>query len=53
MSFKIKITPATIKALAVLVQVLDKHRFGAVMFILVILAGGVAATLPNLPALAA
>lgn len=53
MPFNIKITPATIKALANLVQVLDKHRFGAVMFILVILAGGIAATLPNLPALAA
>lgn len=48
-----KITPATIKALATLVQVLDKHRFGAVMFVLVILAGGIAAALPSLPALVA
>jgi hypothetical protein len=49
----LKFTPATIKALATLVQVLDKHPFGAVMLILVILAGGVAAMLPNLPVLAA
>jgi hypothetical protein len=32
--------------------VLDKHRFGAVMFILVIPAGGVAIALPHLALLA-
>jgi hypothetical protein len=36
----LKITPATIKALATLVQVLDQHRFGAVMLILIFLATG-------------
>ena len=36
----LKFTPAAIKALATLVQVLDKHPFGAVMLILVILASG-------------
>lgn len=49
----LKLTPATIMAMAVFVRVLDRHRFGAVMFILVILASGIAATLPHLLALAA
>ena len=48
----IKFTPATIKALATLVQVLDKHPLGAIMFILVILAGGVAAALPRMALMA-
>lgn len=53
MPFNIKITPATIKALATLVLVLDKHRFGAVMFILVILASGAAVALSELTILMA
>jgi len=53
MPLNLKLTPATIKAMTAFVRVLDKHRFGAVMFILVILASGIAATLPHLPALAA
>lgn len=44
-----KLTPATIKAMTAFVRALDKHRLGAVMLILVILAGGVAAALPHLP----
>lgn len=48
MPLNIKLTPATLKALTAFVRALDKHRFGAVMFILVILAGGVAAALPHM-----
>lgn len=33
-------TPATIEALAKLVQVLDQHRFGAVMLVLMMAAAG-------------
>jgi len=47
-----KFNPATIRALAKLVQVLDQHRFGAFMIILLILASGVAAALPHLVLLA-
>lgn len=53
MPLNIKLTPATIKAMTAFVRALDKHRFGAVMFVLVILAAGIAATLPHLPALVA
>jgi hypothetical protein len=53
MSLNLKLAPATIKAITTFVRVLDKHRFGAVMFILVILASGIAATLPHLPTLTA
>ena len=49
----LKFTPATIKALATLVQVLDKHPFGAIMLILVILASGAAVALPELTILMA
>jgi hypothetical protein len=48
-----KFTPATIKALATLVQVLDQHRFGAVMLILVMITAGALMVVPQLPALLA
>ena len=35
-----KFNPATIRALAQLVQVLDKHRFGAIMLVVVMIAAG-------------
>jgi len=49
----LKFTPATIKALATLVQVLDKHPFGAVMLILIFVAAGVLMAVPYLPILIA
>jgi hypothetical protein len=45
MPFFIKLTAATIKELANFVKALDRHRFGALMFILVIIAPGVALAL--------
>ena len=45
--------PATIKALARLAQVLDQHRFGAVMLILIMVAAGALMMVPILPALLA
>ncbi len=44
--------PATIRALAKLVQVLDQHRFGAVMLILVMVAAGALMAVPYLQAAA-
>lgn len=41
-------TPATIIALAKLVQVLDQHRFGAVMLVVVMVAAGGLMTIPHL-----
>lgn len=35
----LKSTPATIKELATLVQVLDKHPFGAIMLVLIFVIG--------------
>jgi hypothetical protein len=49
----LKFTPATITALATLVQVLDQHRFGAVMLILIFLVAGALMAVPYLPALMA
>lgn len=43
-----KFNPATIRALAKLVQVLDQHRFGAVMLILVMVAAGGLMAIPYL-----
>ena len=45
-----KFKPATINALAKLAQVLDQHRFGAVMLILVMVAAGGLMARPYLPA---
>jgi hypothetical protein len=53
MPFNIKLTPATIKALTKFVQALDQHRFGAVMFILVILSVGAVLTILHLPSVMA
>jgi hypothetical protein len=50
MPFNPNIIPATIKALAKLVQVLDRHRFGAVMLILVMVTAGAMLAVPYLPA---
>ena len=47
------LTPATIKALATLVQVLDKHPFGAVMLVLIFVVAGVLMAVPYLPILLA
>lgn len=44
--------PATINALAKLVQVLDKHRFGAVMLILTMAAAAALMAVPYLQAVA-
>lgn len=41
-------TLATISALAKLVQVLDQHRFGAVMLVLIMVAAGGLMTIPHL-----
>lgn len=49
----LKFTPATIRALATLVQVLDKHPFGAVMLFLIFIAVGIFMTVPYLPMLIA
>jgi hypothetical protein len=43
--------PATIKALATLVQVLDRHRFGAVMLIFIFLFTSAFMVVPYLPVL--
>lgn len=43
-----KFNPATIRALAKLVQVLDQHRFGAVMIIPVLVAIGALMAVPYL-----
>lgn len=48
--FNPNVIVAIIKALAQLVPVLDKHRFGAVMLILVIVAAGALMAVPYLPA---
>lgn len=40
--------PATIRALAKLVQVLDQHRFGAVMLVLVMATAGGLMAIPYL-----
>jgi hypothetical protein len=45
----LKFAPATIKALATLVQVLDNHRFGAVMLVLVMVAAGALMSIPYIP----
>jgi len=50
-TFNFNIIPATIKALTKFVEVLDKHRFGAMMLIVVMVAGGalmLAAQLPGM-----
>lgn len=49
----LKFTPVTIKALAMLVQVLDKHPFGAFMLILIFVAAGGLMVVPYLPILIA
>jgi|GEM_PF-3444375 len=41
-----KFNPATIRALAKLVQVLDQHRFGAFMIIPVMVAAGALMAMP-------
>lgn len=51
--FNPNIIVAIIKALAQLVPVLDKYRFGAVMLILVMIATGALLTVPYLPAVLA
>jgi len=48
MLFNPNIIPATIKALAKLVQALDQHRFGAVMLILVMIIAGGLMAIPQL-----
>jgi hypothetical protein len=40
--------PATIEALARLVQVLDQHRFGAVMLVVMMVAAGALMAIPYL-----
>ena len=50
MPFDFSIIPATIKALARLVQVLDQHRFGAFMLILVMVTAGALMMVPHMPA---
>lgn len=47
------LNPATIQALAKLVQVLDQHRFGAVMLILVMIVGGALMAVPYLSTMGA
>lgn len=47
----LKFTPATIKELATLVQVLDKHPFGAIMLVLIFVAAGILLATPYLPML--
>lgn len=42
------LTPATIEALAKLVQVLDQHRFGAVMLVVMMVAAGALMAIPYL-----
>jgi hypothetical protein len=44
--------PATIEALARLVRVLDKHRFGAVMLVVVMVAAGALMAVPYIQAAA-
>jgi threonine/homoserine/homoserine lactone efflux protein len=51
--FNPNIIIAIIKALAQFVPVLDKHRFGAIMLILVIVAAGALMAVPYLPTLLA
>jgi len=45
--------PATLDALARLARVLDQHRFGAVMLILVMVTAGALMVVPQLPVLLA
>jgi hypothetical protein len=40
MAFNLNIIPTTIKALTTFVQVLDQHRFGAVMLLIMMVAAG-------------
>ena len=47
------LTPATIEALAKLVQVLDQHRFGAIMLLIMMIAAGALMVAPYLPAVLA
>lgn len=47
-----KLNPATIDALARFTQVLDQHRFGAVMLVLVMVAAGALMAVPYLQAAA-
>lgn len=47
-----KFDPATINALARLARVLDQHRFGAVMLVLVMVAAGALMAVPYLQAAA-
>lgn len=47
-----KFNPATINALARLVQVLDQHRFGAVMLVVIMVAAGALMAVPYLQAAA-
>lgn len=49
MPFDFNIIPATFNALAKLVQVLDQHRFGAVILILVMTIAGASMAVPYLP----
>jgi hypothetical protein len=49
----IKFTPATINALIRFVQTLDRHRFGAVMLILVMVTAGALLAVPYLSAVLA
>jgi hypothetical protein len=50
MSFKFNL--ATIRALAQLVQVLDKHRLGAIMLVVVMVAAGALMAVPYIQAAA-
>lgn len=50
MHFSFKHIAAIIDALSKFVEVLDQHRFGAGMLILIIIATGILMTVPHLPA---
>lgn len=48
-----KLDPATINALTNFLKALDKYRFGAVMFFVVMVATGALMAIPFLPAVLA
>lgn len=50
MTFNPNIIPVTIKALTTFVQVLDRHRFGAVMLFSLMVAAGALVVATRLPA---
>jgi hypothetical protein len=49
--YALQLHPATIKALVKLGQVLDQHRFGAVILILVMVTAGALMAVLHLPAI--